>query len=329
MPPRKLSPEQGELILGETALLPDSQLEAQNRPTALVHILTPEFHGYDPADFADIPSDVVDRAGAFYLKRDLFWKYVPKNMREEPEVSAFSYQSADEGYISVALTPEEYDAASESIEKLAQRMRSRVLAQRDAKLRQETGNSNARARTAEDMRVAERGAMRAVLQRQVDMADLLEQGIVPKINLIERFIEMTHGNNSNLARGTRKTVSERFEALRTTVFDDMLDAVALQRGWDESKAARAKNIIQKRMYISGTPRQRVANFGEMLALAQQYYGHKRALILTKIEDVKRYKRAKPEVMADIMAVDNERQQEKGDKLGQTVTKQQISIEPAT
>jgi len=55
----------------------------------------------------------------------------------------------------------------------------------------------------------------------------------------------------------------------------MLDAVAIQRRWTPEMTARARSVIQKRLYISDTPKQRVANFREMLALAQEYYGYKK------------------------------------------------------
>ncbi len=291
-----------------------SPAEDLRRPTALVHILTPEFHGFNPEDFNYIPDDVVARASAQDLQPSLFWAYVPKNKRQAQEVSAYSYQTADEGVMSVALTPQEYNTASESVDKLAQRMLSRVLTQRDAALRKRTGNDNARARSNEDLRIARRGAMRKVMERQTVMENLLEEGILPKIELIEKFREMTDGRSPNLSRGTRATVSKRFEELRNTVFDDMLDAIALQRDWTADMSAKAKRVIQKRLYISGTSTERVTNFREMIALASAYYGHKRALILTKIEDAKRYQRANPAVVTDISIVDEQRRREK--KTGQ-------------
>lgn len=290
---------------GSSLTRPESQ-----KPMALVHILTPEFHGFEPEQFDDIPEEVAARASALELQPSLFRPYVRKDKRKEPEVSSFSYRTPDEGLMSVSLTPEEYDTASESVEKLAQRMLSRVLTQRDAALRKETGSESARARSNEDMRVAKRRAVRAVMEQQASMEKLLETGIMPKIELIEKFIEMTEGRNPNLARGTRESVSKRFEELRTTVFDDMLDAVALQRGWKADMTERAKRIIQKRLYVSGSIKDRVANFNEMLSLAHEYYGYKRALILTKIQEARKYQRDNPEVVADIMAVDEERRLEK-------------------
>ncbi len=282
----------------------------QGRPTALVHILTPEFQDLNPQDFADIPEEVVARASADDLRPSLFWSYIRKGERKVSEVSTFSYRTPDEGYVSVALTPEEYDAASESVGKLAHRVFNKVLTQRDAALKKETGDDSARARSNEDIRTAMRGGMRAVMDQQASMERLLSEGILPKIELIEKFIEMTQGRNVNMARGTRETVNRRFEELRTTVFDDMLDAAALQRGWTEDMATRAKRIIQKRLYISGTVRERVANFQDMLALAQDYYGYKRALMLTKIHEAVSYKRDNPEVLADIIATDEQRLREK-------------------
>lgn len=280
------------------------------KPTALVHILTPEFHDLNPEDFYDISEEVVARATASRLQGSLYWRYVRKDDRKIPEVSAFSYPTPDEGVVSVALTPAEYDAASESVEKLAQRVFNKVLTQRDRALREETGNEDARARGDEDIRVAKRGGVRAAMEQQACMERLLEEGVLPKIELIEKFIEMTDGHNPNLARGSRESVSKRFDELRTTVFDDMLDAVALQRGWGEDKTARAKMIIQKRLYISGQTKDKVDNFKEMLALAQGYYGYKRALLMTKIQEAKKYQHDRPEVIADIMAIDEERRKAK-------------------
>jgi len=286
-----------------------AQVERE-KPTALVHILTPEFHGLNPDEFADIPEEVVARASAAELQPNLFWAYVRRADRKEPEVSAFSYKSADGGVISVGLTPEEYDTASESVEKLAQRIFNKVLTQRDATLRKETGDKTVRARSDEDIRVAKRGGMRGVMDQQANMERLLQEGVIPKIELVERFMEMARGRNPNLSRGTRESVSKRFDELRTTVFDDMLDAVALQRQWSADMTDRAKLVIQKRLYMSGSVSARVANFNEMLELAHEYYGHKRALLLTKIYDAKRYQRANPDVVADIMAIDEERRQAK-------------------
>lgn len=277
-----------------------------DKPTALVHILTPEFHGFVGAEFDDIPDTVVARASADELQWSLYWPYVRKSKRQITETSAFSYETPENGFVSIALTPEEYDQASESITKLAERMYNRILARRDEALRIETGDETARARSEDDIRIAKRGTMRGVMARRAKMGTLLEEGILPKIELIGRFIEMTEGHNHNLARGTRESVSSRFETLRTTVFDDMMDVIGLQRGWSEDMTAKAKRIIQKRLYITGTIRDRINNFKEMLALANDYYGHKRALILTKIFEVDQYQRQHPEVVADILAVDEER-----------------------
>lgn len=282
----------------------------RDRPTALVHILTPEFHSLDQVDFDDIPDEVVARATADELRPSLYWQYVRKGERLKPEVTAFSYRTPEGDYVSVALTPAEYDSASESADKLAQRAFNRVLAQRDKALQKETEDMSARARSDEDIRVAKRGSVRAVMDQQAGMEALLQDSVLPKIDLIEKFIEMTRGHNSNLARGSRQAVSKRFDELRTTVFDDMLDAIALQRGWNADMTERAKKIIQKRLYMSGHVRERIANFTEMLALAHDYYGYKRALLLTKIADAERYQRAQPEVVADIMAIDEERQRAK-------------------
>jgi len=74
-----------------------------------------------------------------------------------------------------------------SVVKLADRMFNHVLSSRDATLRKATGDENARAREDEDFRVARRGAMRKVIEQQAVMERLLTDGILPKLELIERF----------------------------------------------------------------------------------------------------------------------------------------------
>ncbi len=280
----------------------------------LIHILTPEFHKLDTASFDDIPEEAVAAMSADELQLSLYWQYVKVAMRRrEEEVAAFSYPTPKDGIISVALTPDEHDRASESPAKLGERVYRKNLAKRDRALRNETGDKSARARDPEDIRIAKRDSFRAVMRRQTDMEVLLEEDIKPKIVLIDKFVEMSEGSSINLARGTRESVSKRFEELRETIFDDMLDAIALQKDWSDEMTAEAKRVLQKRLYISGDPKNRVANFREMTTLAKDYYGHKLALILTKIADAKKYLRKHPEIVADIKAIDEERRIAKAEK----------------
>ncbi len=283
-----------------------AQAEREQR-IALVHILTPEFHGLNPGDFDDIPDEVAARASAVDLQPSLMWEYIKARDRDTADAQrAIAYRTPNQGFVSVALTPEEYNAMSTSIEQLANRAFYKVLVSRDRKLQEATNDPMARARSDEDIRVANRGSLRPILKSQADMQDLLDTKIVPKIQLIERFTEMTKGRNSNLSRGTRESVSQRFDSLRTTVFDDMLDVIGLQRNWSVDMTERAKRIIQKRLYINGTNAERVANFKDMLALANEYYGHKQALIRTRISEANAYVKKQPNVLADIEATDEER-----------------------
>lgn len=288
-----------------------AQLE-QERRIGLVHVLRPEFHGLNPDDFNDISEEVVERASASELQSSLLWEYIKVGDRDRSEESptAIAYRTPHQGFMSVALTPEEYDAMSTSIEKLANRAFTKVLVSRDQKLQEASGDPMARARSEEDIRVANRGALRPVLKSRDEMQRLLETGILPKIELISRFSEMTQGRNPNLARGTRESVSARFDELRGTIFDDMLDVIGLQRQWTPDMTKRAKRIIQKRLYISGSGAQRVRNFKEMLALADHYYGHKRALVQTRIYEADKYIYEREDILADIISVDDERQQAK-------------------
>jgi hypothetical protein len=270
---------------------------------ALVHVLTPEFQGLDPSDFSDVSRDQVEKASPAALRGYLL--DVPNDGR-----SVVSYKAPEsEQWIRMSVTPLEFGLFSRHVDMLAKTAFNGVLASRDEKLRQESGNPAALARTDEDLAAANRASVRQVRSKQEKMETYLETDILPRVELIEKFQEMI--KNRNLARGTADTVRERFEYLRTYVFGDMLDAIGNQRQWSARQAEIAKQVIQVRLYLDSDPRRRVENFRGMVGLAEEYYGRKRALVLGRIAESDRYMRRHPEAVSDVEAKDRERSEENG------------------
>jgi len=142
------------------------------------------------------------------------------------------------------------------------------------------------------------------MAKKPQLQDYLQDKLLPRIQTVERFQEMTQ--HQNLNRGNKATVGEHFEYLRDFVFGDMLDAIGNQKNWDERQIDRAVSVLQKRLYISGTPNERVANFKGMLDLAKEYYGHKHAFVLTRIYDIDQYLEANQDAVRDVQDVDQER-----------------------
>ena len=292
------SPEQGSVV------------EVREPRVALVHVLAPEFHGLDPNDFADITDDLVGRASPAVLREALLdtdnTASSPLHGRDNKGKSVVSYRSGEQGLhvVWLSVTPTEYGLFSRHVDMLGRTAFNSTLASRDAKLRAETDNPAAKARTDEDVAAANRAAVRQVERKLPKMEAYLEEELESRIEVIQKFIEMT--KHRNLSRGTYATVQARFEHLRQYVFGDMLDAVGNQKRWTEEHARRADQILQKRLYISGTKPDRVRNFMEMLELAEEYYGHKRAFVLTRIWETREYLRKNQDAVDDARQKDQER-----------------------
>lgn len=270
---------------------------------ALVHILTPEFQGINPVDFDDIPPEVVAKASPEALRSSLL------DTKNDGR-SVVSYQSPESGrkWIRMSVTPKEFGIFSRHVDMLANSAFNGVLATRDTKLQKETDNPAAKARTNKDIATARRGAVRQVMSKQLKMESYLETDILPRVEVISKFLEMSA--NSNLSRGTQDTVRERFEMLRLYVFGDMLDAIGNQKQWTAEQAERAVRILQKRLYLEPDSTKRVANFEGMLLLADEYYGRKRALVLGRITESRLYLRKNSDAVDDVLATDAVRREEK-------------------
>jgi hypothetical protein len=288
-------------------------IEAPREPrVALVHVLTPEFHNLNPQDFADIDPAVVERASATEIKGSL----LDTNTKEDEHSRLQSPQSmsgsvvgyrSPNGWVRLALTPKEYGLFSRYVGMLARTAFNRTLDSRDKKLQEETGDPSARARTDEDIAAANRSSIRNIKGKLPKMEGYIATDILPRLETIDRFIEMT--KNRNLNRGNHDTVHAHFEHLRLYVFGDMLDAVGNQRGWTAKQAAQAERILQRKLYIEGSAAGRTQNFKAMLEVAKEYYGHKYAFVLTRIAETQKYIRDNPTIVADVAAKDEERARE--------------------
>lgn len=298
---------------------PTSQPEAEPK-VALVHVLRPGFHNLDESSFDDIGEAVLERASPRSLREILIddagrsGRPVRRERQERNQLgrSQVWYRSGKDGRgVGLTLTAQEYLLLVRSVPALGAVAYNGVIVARDAHLQKETGDPNALARTDQDLATARRGAVRQVMGKIPHMEAYLAEQIQPRREMTDRFIEMTI--NPNLIRGTDESVRKRFEYLRTFVFGHMLDAVRNNKQWTEKQAERAERILQKKLYIAGSGTDRVHNFRAMLELARDYYGHKWAFIMTRIQESNEYLRDNQQVVDEIIALDKQREEEKARK----------------
>jgi hypothetical protein len=269
-------------------------IPGQEPHPALVHILTPEFQNIDPEDFADIAPNVVKLMEPGLLRESLLGAGLEGD-------TAVRFKVGDtKEWIKIAVTPGEYVLLAREIPMLGRTAFTGTLVSRDKKMQAETGDPSVLARSDEDKAAANRAAFRAVVQKQTGMQKYLEETLRPRVRIIKKFTEMAQF--SNLSRGSREKVKERFEELRTYVFGGMLDAIGNQRNWTEDQATLASRTLQKRLYLD-TNSNRVRNFAEMLKLADEYYGYKNALVLDRLAEAAQYIRNRPDIAADVKARD--------------------------
>lgn len=293
MPPRRHEPSIGQL-----------ELPGQELHPALVHVLTSDFQLIDPTEYADIPDGYVPYVHPDALRGSLL--DVPP-LNPDQNHAVVSYQPAESSqWKRLTVTSAEFTLFARHVPMLAETALQGVFHSRDQKIQKETGNPAAQARSSEDWAAARRAAMRQVMKKGVAMEQHLEGELRPRILLINQFQEMT--KYPNLARGTSQSMRERVRYLHDYVFGDMLKAIGNLREWDTDQTALASRTLQKKLYLDPVKSRRITSFGATVTLAQEYYGHKQAFVLSRIAEVRKYMRTHPDVLENIRATDAAREE---------------------
>lgn len=244
-------------------------LPGQETHPALVHVLTPEFLGLDQAEFTDVTSEMTELATAGYFCQSLI------DVDRHGPASAFYQPAGKREGLWLALTPEEFKMIPHSIAMIGKTAYSGTLAARSE-----------RASFGADKSSAERSRLHAAKAKLQRLEPYLENAIEHRLELTGKFKEMA--KYPNLARGDQIGVRMRFNGLRSFVIGDMFRAIRVQKGWDAPQAELAAKSVVKRLALDGTAGQRALALNEVLDLAEEYYGHKRALFKTKIWETKKY-----------------------------------------
>jgi len=258
MPPRNRQPGPNQIPLPGQEELP-----------ALVHILTPEYLGIRAEEYDDITPDMIKWATAEHFRPALI-----NPQTDRPNTATYK-PAGEPGYARIALTPEEFIMIPHSLAMLGNRAYSGTLKARPQ-----------RAHFSADVAAAERARVHAAESKLAKMQPYFDNVLSHRVEVTEKFIEMTQYPNLN--RGNRETVRMRFNGLQLHVLGDMFTAIRVQKDWTEEQADLALRSFVKRIALDPVASRRPANLREILGLAHEYYGHKRALFATKIWETKKF-----------------------------------------
>lgn len=240
---------------------------------ALVHVLTPGYMNIDPVEFEPVSPVMFALAAPEHLRKSLI--DVRPSTRSNTSVD---YMPAGEHRpMRIAVTAKEYNLFARHIPALAQTAVTKTLEKFEA--------TGAKIVTTEAHNAAARAGVHAVEGKHKSMVSYLDKQLKPRIHLLEQFVEMTE--HPTLARGNVLTMRDRVRELHREIFGDMLLVINHQRGWKPEEAQRASLSVDKRLFAG--PNQ-VENFTGMVNLANEYYGHKRALVMGRLAEARTYLR---------------------------------------
>lgn len=261
--------EQLPIVIPENEGRESVQQPVRQPRLALVHMLTPDFAGVNPEEFADVTFEDMVESSPMKLRASLI--DVPRN-----GTSAVGYWSSEERReVWLGLTPAEF----------------RLLARHPAKLGQTAMNATKNAysereqRTDEVRAKAKRSAIHAVESRQSRMTEYAAV-VAERLRLIDKFVEMDQ--YPNLVRAEITTTRERFQMLRQNVIENIISAAANQEDWAEAHSARIEKAVVRQLYIEPNLQRRYRNFNAILDLGRDYNRHKLRLIQARHNEVEHY-----------------------------------------
>lgn len=237
-------------------------LEMKNR-NALARTLNPDYWRVDPTEYADITDSMRAAADPRLLVQSLVG--VPAG-----SPSAVSYipgGALTRDPVAVALTPEEYRLIVRSPEALSRSVRNTTLAARPE------GDAHTLA--------ADRSVQHAHIAK-ADVAQIyVNRTLTPWYELLGKFNQAASNPGLSLM-GSELNMRRNFETFRTNILGNMLEALRVQRGWDDEKADFARRTIEARMFIDRDKNQHIAYFAGLVSISQLYIGNKTALFKDRL-----------------------------------------------
>lgn len=255
----------------------DVELPGLERLPGLVHLLTPEAAGINPAEYEAITPEMVAQAEPSKLRESLIFGV--KHRPSDEDRSVVWFDGANERGQRVttwlALNPEDYNGVARNVAALGRTALNKTL-EKYPKNERITDEVQAKAR---------RSAIHTVTGK-LAVLGVREAVLSERLDVIKKFQEMAKPRNRNLNRGP--AVPGLFKNLMRDIVDDMVIAVANEREYPEASVELMRRTIDKRLYIAGTKTDRANYFAGLLDLAGDYYGYIDALYKTRIYESNKY-----------------------------------------
>jgi hypothetical protein len=256
-----VNPEQ--LQLDDMPIGRNVHLESSRR--GLLPALTPEFNGLDLRDY-----DVVTDKLRSYTHPDKLLSsllYIPIGTT----TSASYLPKGSRSPVVVALTPDEFTLLPRSPEALSDSVRNRTRA--------------ARPKGDKHTSAAERSVVYAHIGKVASVETYLQETLIPWNELLNKFI--TNAQYPHLSHfGGEAQFRIEFEVLMTQILGNFLDALKIQRGWNDEQYELVRKTIEARLFIDGQQKDRVERFSHLLKSIHRYEAHKTALFVDRLHTSK-------------------------------------------
>jgi len=260
MPPRSRKPESG-----------DVEIPGLQRRPGLIHLLTPETAGIVPEGYADITDDMLRAANPSNLRASLI------DVNPEGDSVIWYKPATTRTSTYLAVNPEDYNRVARNVHFIAQTAFSKTLEHYGEEQRFE-----------DEVQAAARRSRVHAIESKVPHLEARLNDIREKLQYTDRFQEMAKIENRNLNRGP--TSGPRFAVLMRDVVGEMVSAVGIYRGYNDTGMDLMRRSIEKRLYLAPAFSYRANYFQSLVDLAGDYYGNLGALYATRLADSQRYLR---------------------------------------
>lgn len=243
--------------------MPVGHADLTRQRNSLARTLTPEYLGIDPFDYGDI----TDRMRAAAEPEQLILGLVDVPKPSPGSTSAVSYWPGGAARsVNIAVVPGEYRLLVRGPDAFSNAVRNTTLQSRPI------GDTHANA--------AERSVKHAHVTKFEAQNNYLHGTLEPWKGLLAQFRKAAKHPGLSLM-GNEISMRTKFETLRSGVFENMFEALRVQRGWDDRQMDFARRTVEARMVIDREHNQHLQYFAGFVAMSQEYFGHKSALFMDR------------------------------------------------
>lgn len=259
-----MSPEQEKLFPTKRAKI---RMDYEAR-MAFARLVGPDVHGLNDGDYSDITEQMMELAKPEALAKDLY------DLPTFNDFSSSYFDPIEHRKIHVALTPLEHEKIARSPADLGAKALNRTLKSRPNRIE-----------FRPDVEAAKRTKISALERKIEEMNGLVDNTLKYEAQQLEFFAEAA--KYPGLNRGKAVNITQAMAYVQTFSIDSMLFALRLQRGWSPKQEDLARRSIEKLLYINRDHNAHIGHWRQMIAVLQNWNGHKIALCKNKIVDAKK------------------------------------------